>query len=126
MNPVIGTCPICQQDLVVTQLHCRNCDTTLGGQFALGRLFHLQPQQLQFVEIFIRCEGKITRVEQELGMSYPAVRARLNEVIRALGYEVGESSEAVRFDEEERQRILQQISLGEMSADEAIELLQGD
>ncbi len=126
MNPVIGICPICQEDLVVTQLHCRSCDTTLGGHFSLGRLFHLQPQQLQFVEIFIRCEGKITRVEQELGMSYPAVRARLNEVIRALGYEVGESGEAGRLDEEDRQRILQQISLGELSADEAIELLQGD
>ncbi len=126
MNPVIGICPICQEDLVVTQLHCRSCDTTLGGQFALGRLFHLQPQQLQFVETFIRCEGKITRVEQEIGMSYPAVRARLNEVIRALGYEVGEGNDAVRLDEEERQRILQQISLGELSAGEAIELLQGD
>jgi hypothetical protein len=86
----------------------------------------LQPQQLQFVETFIRCEGKITRVEQEMGMSYPAVRARLNEVIRALGYEVGESNETARLDEEERQRILQQISLGELSATEAIELLQGD
>lgn len=124
MNPVIGNCPICGQDLVVTQLHCRNCDTTLGGQFSLGRLFHLQPHQLQFVEIFIRCEGKITRVEQELGLSYPAVRARLNEVIRALGYEVGETS-AEPIDEVERQEILRQISAGELSADEAIAMLQG-
>jgi hypothetical protein len=39
---------------------------------------------------------------------------------------VGESNETARLDEEERQRILQQISLGELSATEAIELLQGD
>jgi hypothetical protein len=58
MYPVLGQCPICQDDLVVTQLHCRNCDTTLQGHFELGRLFQLTPEQLSFVEIFIRCEGK--------------------------------------------------------------------
>ena len=125
MNQVIGNCPICHEHLAVTRLHCRNCDTTLGGQFSLGRFFYLQPEQLQFVETFIRCEGKITRVEQEIGMSYPAVRARLEEVIRALGYEVGATSEPLPISEEERRDILQQISAGLLSPDEAIEILQG-
>ena len=125
MNQVIGQCPICKENLNVVQLHCRNCDTTLSGHFTLGRLFHLSPAQLQFVETFVRCEGKITRVEQEIGLSYPAVRARLNDVIRALGYEVGESSSDVVMDEEERREILRQIAAGEMSAEEGIELLRG-
>ena len=89
MNPVIGQCPICGNHLHVTRLQCRNCDTTIDGHFTLGRLYQLSPEQLEFVETFLRCEGKINRVEQEIGLSYPAVRARLNDVIRALGYEVG-------------------------------------
>ena len=124
MNPVIGLCPICRHNLEVTRLHCRNCDTALEGHFTLGRLYHLNKQQLEFVETFIRCEGKITRVEQEMGMSYPAVRARLNEVIRALGYEVGET-EKESLSEEERRAILAQVAEGELSAEAAVELLRG-
>jgi hypothetical protein len=124
MNPVIGKCPICGQTLEVTRLHCRNCDTELDGHFALGRLYHLSAHQLAFVEMFIRCEGKIKRVEQEMSLSYPAVRARLNEVIRALGYEVGESGKEP-ITEEERKEILAQVASGDISAEDAIELLRG-
>jgi hypothetical protein len=124
MNPVIGQCPICRESLNVTRLHCRHCDTSVEGHFALGRLYQLLPEQLNFVEIFIRCEGKINRVEQEMGMSYPAVRARLIEVIRALGYEVGEQ-ERVPVSEETRREILAQLSSGQISAEEAMELLRG-
>jgi len=125
MNPVIGLCPICGENLAVTKLHCRNCDTSVEGQFALGRLYQLNSKQLQFVETFISCEGKINRVEQEMGLSYPAVRARLTEVIRALGYEVGESDAADGVTEEARREILNQLSEGEITSDEAIQLLRG-
>ena len=81
MNPVIGQCPICANTLHVTRLNCRHCDTTIDGHFTLGRLYQLSPEQLEFVEIFMRCEGKINRVEQEIGLSYPAVRARLNDCL---------------------------------------------
>ena len=125
MNPVIGLCPICGENLAVTRLHCRNCDTSVEGQFALGRLYQLNSEQLQFVETFIRCEGKINRVEQEMGLSYPAVRARLTEVIRALGYEVGESDTAEGVSEEARREILNQLSEGKITSDEAVQLLRG-
>ena len=124
MNPVIGQCPICRQSLHVTRLHCRHCDTSVEGHFSLGRLYQLSQEQLQFIETFVRCEGKITRVEQEIGMSYPAVRARLTEVIRALGYEVGDNNEK-SISPDERQEILARISKGDLSAEEGIELLRG-
>lgn len=123
MNPVIGQCPICHESLTVSKLHCRHCDTTVEGHFTLGRLYQLSPEQLSFVETFIRCEGKITRVEEEMGMSYPAVRSRLTEVIRALGYEVGDS-ERRPVSEETRREILAQLSEGKISADEAVQLLR--
>jgi hypothetical protein len=125
MNSVIGRCPICQDTLHVTRLHCRNCDTSLEGHFALGRLYQLTPEQLEFVEIFIRCEGKINRVEQEIGLSYPAVRARLSDIIRALGYEVGESAQRP-VSEEMRQDILAELNTGRISAEEALRLFRGE
>lgn len=123
MYPLVGQCPICQDDLIVTRLHCRTCDTTLEGHFELGRLSQLAPEQLGFIETFIRCEGKITRVEQELGISYPTVRSRLHDVIRALGYEVGE--EEAPIDDEKRRSILEDLSEGRVSSEEAIRLLRG-
>ncbi len=127
MNPVIGQCPICGNHLHVTRLQCRNCDTTIDGHFTLGRLYQLSPEQLEFVETFVRCEGKINRVEQEIGLSYPAVRSRLIDVIRALGYEVGESATVQRgVPEEVRREVLSQLRAGQLSADEALQILRGD
>ncbi len=123
MYSLIGQCPICQDNLVVTRLHCRNCDTSLEGHFELGRLSQLTPEQLSFIETFVRCEGKITRVEQELGISYPTVRSRLHDVIRALGYEVGEEEPPIG--EEKRRSILEDLEQGRLSSEEAIRLLQG-
>ena len=124
MNPVIGQCPICHENLHVTRLQCRHCDTALEGHFTLGRLYHLDAEQLSFVETFIRCEGKINRVEQEIGMSYPAVRARLTEVIQAMGYEVGEP-EPAPISEETRREVLSELSAGTINADEALQILRG-
>lgn len=125
MNPVIGQCPICHDTLHVTRLHCRNCDTSVEGHFSLGRLYYLSPEQLSFVETFLRCEGKIKWVEKEMGMSYPAVRARLRDVIKAMGYEV-EMPEDQAASEEIRQQVLSELSSGTISAEEALELLGGD
>jgi len=122
MRPVIGQCPICRDTLHVTRLHCRNCDTSIEGHFTLGRLYTLTPEQLEFVETFIRCEGKIKWVEKELDMSYPAVRARLSSVIEAMGYEVGMGDEK-GISSEDRQQILSDLSSGRLTAEEALELL---
>jgi hypothetical protein len=119
--PVIGRCPVCNETLEVTRLACRHCDTAIEGHFALGRFYQLTPEQLAFAETFIRCEGKLNKVEDELGLSYPTVRNRLNEVIRALGYEVGEE---VPLPAEQRKVILEQLSAGEISSEEAIKLLR--
>jgi hypothetical protein len=122
MYPVIGKCPVCGDTLAVTRLHCRNCDSALEGQFSLGRFYQLSPQQLAFVETFIRCEGKLTRLQDELGMSYPTARARLTNVIQALGYEVDEGSDPISA--EERKTILEQLASGEITSEHAVELLK--
>ena len=122
MYQVIGKCPVCGDELTVSRLHCRNCDTALEGHFNLGKFYRLTPEQLHFVETFIKCEGKITRVEEELGISYPTVRNRLNDVIRALGYEVPAQATASA---ERRKAILEQVQSGEIAPEDAVELLKG-
>lgn len=123
MYPVPTECPVCHDDLLVARLVCRNCGTALEGRFTMGRISQLTPEQLHFVEVFIRCEGKLNRVQEELGLSYPTVRSRLTEVINALGYEVGQERESGA---ERRQEILERLARREISSEEAFRLLEGD
>jgi hypothetical protein len=126
MNPIISQCPVCKEMLQVTRLYCPNCDTTLEGHFALGRFYQLSVEQMAFIETFVRCEGKINRVGEELGVSYPTVRSRLIEVIRALGYEVGEEEPAAAIPDEERKAILEQLAQGKITSEEAVKRLRGE
>jgi len=120
-HPVIGRCPVCNDLLEVTRLHCRNCDTTIEGHFGLGRFYQLTPEQLAFAETFIRCEGRINKIEEELGISYPTVRNRLSDLIRGLGYEVHEET---TLSAEQRKAILEQLASGQISSEEAVKLLR--
>jgi hypothetical protein len=124
MHPVLTHCPVCQEDLTITRLRCRNCETTLDGQFFPGPFALLSRDQLRFIETFVRCEGKLNRMEGELGLSYPTVRNRLHEVIRALGYEPGGEEEPAGAAEEARRRVLEDLSAGNISAAEAMRILQ--
>ncbi len=124
MNTLPTRCPLCGGEVTVTRIYCPDCDTTIEGRFTGGPFSQLTQEQLSFVETFIRCEGKITRMEDELDLSYPTIRNRLHEVIRALGYEPGGEEPITGLSDEERQRILEDLDKGLISAEEAMRLLQ--
>jgi hypothetical protein len=105
----------------VVRLRCRGCETALDGSFELARFLRLTPEQLYFVETFIRNRGKIKDVEEELGISYPTVVARLDEVLAALGYEAERNEEELQ---ESRRRILDELSEGRIDAGEAAKRLR--
>jgi hypothetical protein len=84
----------------------------------------LNAEQFAFVETFIRCEGKLNRVEKEVGLSYPTLRARLSEVIIAMGYPVG--PEPALISDEERHRVLDDLASGKISSEDAMKLLEGE
>jgi hypothetical protein len=119
---MISVCPVCDEKLTVRRMHCRNCDTSLEGHFDLGRFGRLSGEQLDYVETFVRCEGKLNRMEKELGLSYPTLRSRLWDVIRALGYEIG--SEEPDMTDEERHNVLDELSTGKITSDEALVMLE--
>lgn len=152
MNPLLTKCPVCGGDLMVTRQHCPACETTIEGEFdpgaVRGRLqeafspeqlkpllpfSRLSAEQLQFVLTFVRCEGRFNRMEDEMGLSYPTLRNRLNEIIRAMGYEPSRE-EAARPEvvptpaapgPVERQSILDMLSRGEIDLEEAKRRLRG-
>lgn len=124
MNQLLTTCPVCSQRLTVTELYCRSCDTAIQGHFELGRLGNLNRTQLQFIETFIRCEGKLSRMEDEIGLSYPTLRSRLTEIIQQMGFELGSNGQGLS--ERERKRVLDDLATGKLTSEEAMRQLEGD
>ena len=124
--PVPGRCPVCGNEMIITRLHCPDCDVTVEGHFALGRLGTLSPEQLEFVEVFLRCDGKIKRVEKELNVSYPTVRSRMNEIITSMGYELPGTDGTDELTPEERRQVLDDLAAGRITSEAAIDLLRGE
>jgi hypothetical protein len=123
MHPIPHECPVCHGELNVTRLVCRECETVIEGRFLAAPFSRLNEDQLNFVEAFVRNEGKITRMEEEFSLSYPTIRSRLHEVIRALGYEPGKES-VVGLTEEERRKILEDLDSGKITSEEAMKMLE--
>ncbi len=123
MHPIPGECPVCHGELIVTSLSCRQCDTVIQGRFVAGPFANLSGEQLDFLEVFVKNEGKITHMEKDLGLSYPTIRNRLHEVVRALGYEPGKEDNAA-LTEEERRQILDDLNEGKITSDEAMGMLK--
>ena len=115
---VLGKCPICSDELKVTELSCNKCKTKISGEFYLDKFARLDKEKRFFAEIFIKNRGNIKEIEKELGISYPTVRKLLDEVIVALGY-----SNKIENTEIEKNEILEKLSKGEISSDEALKLL---
>jgi hypothetical protein len=129
MHPVFGKCPICGEELTVTRLECRNCGTDIGGQFTIGRLARLDSEQMQFVETFIKSRGNAYKVGEELELPYSTIRARLTEVIRAMGYEPGaepKDEAPITVSPDKRKSILDELAQGKISAEDAVKFLQGE
>ena len=133
MYEVSGHCPVCGGQMAITRLECGNCHSALEGQFIaagpgrgtnereggyFGRLERLSREQLEFVETFLRCRGIIKNVEAMLDISYPTVKARLNNIIETLGFQVEEEMPDPER-RRERREILQDLAQGKITTEEA-------
>lgn len=78
------SCPSCASPLKVTSLACEACDTTVSGSFELPLLARLSADDLQFVIDFVKSSGSLKLMAQQLGLSYPTVRNRLDDIIAGI------------------------------------------
>lgn len=141
-------CPVCGHDhLIIARVRCPDCGSAVEGEFAprhattpasrrsgplagaparaearFGSLARLNDEQLEFVEVFLRCRGVIKNVEDMLGVSYPTVKGRLNAVLEAMGLSADEDTPPAD-QRRMRHEILNDLKHGRISTDEAHTLL---
>lgn len=112
-RPLPTRCPLCTGRVHVERLKCESCQSAVEGQFSLDWPGALSPEQSSFVKVFLMCRGKIKDVEQALGISYPTVVSRLDDVVAALGGAPVSAAPGRPLE------VLEQLSKGDIDVDEA-------
>ena len=105
------------KSLVVKEVEVPELGVTLRGDFELPRLAELNPDDQAFVQGFLKVGGSIKEMEQVFGVSYPTIKARLNRIAGALSFIETDPAPA-------RSEVLERLSRGEITADQAISELE--
>lgn len=96
---------------------------SIEGEWELPPLATLTESEQVFMAAFVRCHGSIKEMERMFGISYPTVKNRLNAIgdqLVALAPLVTNPPPA----ESNSDEVLEALSRGEITADEAIKRLK--
>ncbi len=112
------SCPYCAEPMRPVKAECPGCGVAVetSGEFALPRVARLGADQAAFLAEFVLAGFSIKKLESRVGMSYPAVRARLDRVI--------ESMRELSAGASKRKKVLEKLERGELRADEAIRRIE--
>lgn len=127
MNQLPKKCPICQGNVIITRFFCPDCQTSVEGSFILQQspFQNLNQEQMNFLLTFVRSEGRLNRMEEILGLSYPTLKNRLNDVIMALGFQP-EKEIQFKLSDSQRQQVLDDLENGRIDSTQALRYLQGE
>ena len=78
------TCPSCGSRVRIRSMHCADCGTTIMGDYDLPALMRLAPDELRFVVEFVKSSGSLKEMARKMGLSYPTVRNKLDDIITHL------------------------------------------
>jgi len=83
--PVPSRDPFDGGRLVVTRLENPETGTIIEGRFALGWVGRLTREQLDFVGLLVKHRANVQRLAGDIGIAYNTARARLDEIVQAVG-----------------------------------------
>lgn len=119
MEKVLTNCPVCDGELEVAEYLCAKCGVSIKGRFRQNLIARLSPEDAEFVKVFLAAHGSIKEVERILGISYPTVKARLDQINSAIGNPtIGKKSVEEKLD------ILGGIESGNLSVEDALKKLR--
>jgi len=103
--------------LVVERVSIPEKAIAVEGAFTLPELARLTLEDQVFIIAFLRSHGSIKEMEQVFGVSYPTIKARLNRISSQLHF-IETNPAPGKSD------VLERLKDGEISAEQAIKLLE--
>ena len=87
MANLLSTCPACGGELNATVLHCADCGMELHNDFSLSSFDRLDKEQMDFLKIFLICQGNLKQLQEKMNISYPFAKKKLSLLLAALNLE---------------------------------------
>jgi hypothetical protein len=106
---------VCGDTLAITRLQCPQCATELSGEFSSCEFCALSTEQRDLLRTFLASRGNLKEIERHLGVSYPTARARVAELLAALGLD-GQKPDP-------QLEVLEALARGEIDVDQALDRL---
>jgi hypothetical protein len=120
MRKIIETCPTCNsRGLTISEVTCDACGTQVRSRYRPCPFCALNDEEQTFLLLFVRSRGNLKDVEKTLGVSYPTVRAKLDEIIDRL------APPAPPAPARDRRTVLDLVQSGQLGVSEALALLRG-
>lgn len=85
MKRLVSQCPVCQQSLKISALQCPDCGLELRNSFEMSIFDKLDNDQYDFLMTFLKHRGNLKNLQEELQISYPLAKKRLDDLLLALG-----------------------------------------
>ena len=111
-------CPSCAGRLHVEKMRCDACDTEVNGKYAMCPVCALDPESRKLFELFLRVRGNLKDIERALKVSYPTVRARIEQMFQKLDPPLRPSEKV------DAKTVLARLRRGEITVDEAERMLR--
>lgn len=77
-------CAICKNKLSITHMDCTSCGLKMEGEFLLPRLARLSMPHRILAEQMLLSGGNLKDLATIIGISYPTLRRKIDELIEAL------------------------------------------
>lgn len=84
MNQIPSHCPICEAALKISSLKCPDCGLELKNDFELSVFDLLNDEQMLFLVNFLKNRGNLKNLQNDLQISYPTAKKKLDELLIAL------------------------------------------
>jgi hypothetical protein len=90
-RPITHDCPYCASAMTVSSMTCTHCSVKVEARFPMSRLASLPIEHQRFIEMFVLAGGNLKEIAEQVNVSYPTIRSRLDKVIEALRTEIGKT-----------------------------------
>src|SRR5687768_16226639 len=117
-QPIGQECPYCGGGMAVTRMTCAACAVSVDAAFPMSRLASMPVEHQKFIEMFVLAGGNLKEIAEQVGVSYPTIRSRLDKVIEALRGEIAKTRRV-------HGTVLDAVEPGKTNAETAAKLIKG-